>query len=335
MATRIAINGFGRMGRLAFREAWDWPELEIVHVNEHAGKADIAAHLLNFDSVHGTWEHQASATEDGIIIDGKKVSYSSNTALEDTPWAELDVDIVVECTGAFKTSPELAYYQQQGIKKVVVSAPVKDGPLNIVVGVNDHLYEPDQHHIVTAASCTTNCIAPVVKVIQETFGIKHGCITTLHDITNTQRIIDQYHKDFRRARSSGQSLIPTTTGSATAITHIFPELKGKLNGVAVRVPLTNASITDCVFELEQAASVELVNQALKDYSEGALKGILGYEERPLVSCDYTNDKRSSIVDAPSTMVIDNTQLKILTWYDNEMGYVNRMMELVKKVAQSL
>jgi len=332
---KIAINGFGRMGRLAFREAWDWPELEIVHVNEHGGEADIAAHLINFDSVHGTWKYEATASDNYIIVDGKKVGYSTNTALEDTPWEDMGVDIVVECTGAFKTSPELNYYLQQGIKKVVVSAPVKDGPLNIVMGVNDNLYQPEQHDIVTAASCTTNCIAPVVKVIHETFGIKHGCITTLHDITNTQRIIDQYHKDFRRARSSGQSLIPTTTGSATAITHIFPELKGKLNGVAVRVPVTNASITDCVFELQQATSVELVNQALKDYSEGELKGILGFEERPLVSCDYTNDKRSSIIDAPSTMVIDNTQLKILTWYDNEMGYVNRMMELVKKVALSL
>jgi len=335
VSVKIAINGFGRMGRLAFREAWDWPELEIVHVNEQGGEADIAAHLLNFDSVHGTWEHEANAVDGAIAIGDKRVSYSTNSTLEDTPWKDFGVDIVVECTGAFKTSPELEYYLQQGIKKVVVSAPVKDGPLNIVVGVNDDLYEPQTHHIITAASCTTNCIAPVVKVIQESFGIKHGCITTLHDITNTQRIIDQYHKDFRRARSSGQSLIPTTTGSATAITHIFPELKGKLNGVAVRLPLTNASITDCVFELNQAVTVEQVNNALKVASEGSLKDILGYEERPLVSCDYTNDKRSSIIDALSTMVIDDTQLKILAWYDNEMGYVNRMMELVKKVALSL
>ena len=335
MSVKIAINGFGRMGRLAFREAWDWPELEIVHVNEHAGDAEIAAHLLNFDSVHGTWQYEVSAVDGNIVIGDKSVSYSTNTALADTPWKDLGVDIVAECTGAFKTSPELDYYLQQGIKKVVVSAPVKDGPLNIVVGVNDDLYEPNKHDIITAASCTTNCIAPVVKVIQESFGIKHGCITTLHDITNTQSMIDQYHKDFRRARSSGQSLIPTSTGSATAITHIFPELKGKLNGVAVRVPLTNASITDCVFELNQAVTVAQVNSALKEASEGSLADILGYEERPLVSCDYTNDKRSSIIDALSTMVIDDTQLKILAWYDNEMGYVNRMMELVKKVAISL
>jgi len=335
MSIKIAINGFGRMGRLALRAAWEYPELEIIHINEHAGNAETAAHLLNYDSVHGVWDHQASANRDSIIIDGKTISYSQNTLLEDTAWGKLGADIVVECTGQFKTQATLEYYLQQGIKKVIVSAPVKDGPLNIVVGVNDNLYNPDQHDIVTAASCTTNCIAPVVKVIHEQFGIKHGSITTLHNITNTQRIIDQYHSDLRRARSSGQSMIPTTTGSATAITDIFPELKGKLNGVAVRIPLTNASLTDCVFEVEKSVSVDEINSALKNASENELAGILGYEERPLVSCDYTNDIRSSIIDAPSTMVINETQVKILTWYDNEIGYVNRMMELVKKVALSL
>jgi len=335
MSIKIAINGFGRMGRLALRAAWDWPEIEIIHINEHAGNAETAAHLLNYDSVHGVWEHQASAKNEDIIINGKKVSYSQNTLLEDTRWGELGVDIVVECTGQFKTQAALDYYLQQGIKKIIVSAPVKDGPLNIVMGVNDNLYNHQQHNIVTAASCTTNCIAPVVKVIHEQFGIKHGSITTLHNITNTQRIIDQYHSDLRRARSSGQSMIPTTTGSATAITDIFPELKGKLNGVAVRIPLTNASLTDCVFELDRKVTENEVNAALKDASENELAGILGYEQRPLVSCDYTNDIRSSIIDAPSTMVINGSQLKILTWYDNEIGYVNRMMELVKKVAFSL
>jgi len=335
MSIKIAINGFGRMGRLALRAAWDYPEIEIIHINEHAGNAETAAHLLNYDSVHGVWEHQASAKGEAIIIDGKTVSYSQNTLLEDTAWEKLGVDIIVECTGQFKTQATLEYYLQQGIKKVIVSAPVKDGPLNIVMGVNDNLYNPKQHNIITAASCTTNCIAPVVKVIHEQFGIKHGSITTLHNITNTQRIIDQYHSDLRRARSSGQSMIPTTTGSATAITDIFPELKGKLNGVAVRIPLTNASLTDCVFEVEKPVSVNEVNSALKTASENELTGVLGYEERPLVSCDYTNDIRSSIIDAPSTMVINRTQIKILTWYDNEIGYVNRMMELVKKVSISL
>jgi len=332
MSIRIAINGFGRMGRLALRAAWDWPEIDIVHINEHAGDVKTAAHLLTFDSVHGIWPHQVEVENDSIIIDGMPVTYSQNTAIEETSWKNKDIDIIVECTGVFKTTEALSPYFNQGIKKIVVSAPVKDGPLNIVMGVNDDLYDPQQYDIVTAASCTTNCIAPVVKIIHEQFGIKHGSITTMHDITNTQSIIDQYHKDLRRARSSGQSMIPTTTGSATAITTIFPELKGKLNGVAVRIPLTNASLTDCVFEVNQPVSVNDVNMALKKASETNLAGILGYEERPLVSCDYTNDARSSVIDAPSTMVIDNTQVKILTWYDNEIGYVNRMMELVKKVA---
>jgi glyceraldehyde 3-phosphate dehydrogenase len=242
---------------------------------------------------------------------------------------------VVECTGKFKSKEALAPYLNQGVKKVVVSAPVKDGTLNIVMGANDHLYDPKVHQIVTAASCTTNCIAPIVKVIHENFGIKHGSITTIHDMTNTQSILDEYHKDLRRARASSLSLIPTSTGSATAITEIFPELKGKLNGMAVRVPLANASLTDCVFEVEQPVTVEVVNAALEAAAMGELKGILGYETKPLVSADYTNDTRSSTVDALSTMIINGTQVKILTWYDNEMGYVQRMMELTKKLAQSL
>lgn len=339
MTIKVAINGFGRMGRLALRAAWSWPEFEIVHINEHSGDAHTAAHLLKFDSVHGTWPHQITADDSNIIIDGQPVSYSQNSDINETPWNEFGVDIVVECTGVFKTTELLSPYQQQGIKKVVVSAPIygnsADAPLNIVMGVNDALYNSEQHHIVTAASCTTNCIAPVVKVIHEQFGIKHGSITTLHNITNTQSIIDQYHKDLRRARSCGQSMIPTSTGSATAITEIFPELKDKLNGVAVRIPLTNASLTDCVFEVNKVVTAAEVNTALKMASEGTLSGILGYEEQPLVSCDYTNDIRSSIIDAPSTMVIDGTQVKILTWYDNEIGYVNRMMELVKKIAHTL
>jgi len=335
MTIKVAINGFGRMGRLAFRAAWDWPEFEIVHINENAGDAATAAHLLNFDSVHGRWEHAAESENNQLIINGKLISYSQNTALEDTPWHELGVDIVVECTGKFKSKEELAPYLKQGVKKVVVSAPVKDGTLNIVMGVNDYLYDPAVHHIVTAASCTTNCIAPIVKVIHENFGIKHGSITTIHDMTNTQSILDEYHKDLRRARASSLSLIPTSTGSATAITEIFPELKGKLNGIAVRVPLANASLTDCVFEVEQPVTVEAVNAALETAATGELKGVLGYETKPLVSADYTNDTHSSTVDALSTMIINGTQVKILTWYDNEIGYVHRMMELTKKLAQSL
>lgn len=335
MTARIAINGFGRMGRLALRAAWDWPELEFVHINETGGDAATAAHLLQFDSIHGTWDVPAGAEGDAVIVNGKRLTYSSNARLEDTPWDDLGIDIAVECTGRFKSSAALAPYLDNGVKKVVVSAPVKDGPLNVVVGVNDHLYQPSEHSIVTAASCTTNCIAPVISVIHERFGIRHGSITTIHDITNTQSVLDEYHKDLRRARASGMSLIPTSTGSATAIAEIFPELRGKLFGIAVRVPLANSSLTDCVFEVEQPTSAEAVNQALADAAAGRLAGVLGFEERLLVSADFKGDKRSSIVDADSTMVIDGTHVKVLAWYDNEIGYVNRMMELVRKVAGSL
>ncbi|NIB39291.1 ArsJ-associated glyceraldehyde-3-phosphate dehydrogenase [Pseudomaricurvus alkylphenolicus] len=332
MAVRIGINGFGRMGRLALRAAWGWEDIEIVHINEKAGDAATAAHLLQFDSVHGQWNREVRADDDALIIDGKRVSYSSRTALEDGPWQQ--VDLVVECTGKFKSKEALQPYLDAGVRKVVVSAPVKDGTLNVVMGVNDDRYDGSQD-IITAASCTTNCLAPVVDVIHKEFGIRHGSITTIHDITNTQSILDEYHKDLRRARASSMSLIPTSTGSATAITEIFPELKGRLNGVAVRVPLANASLTDCVFEIERRVTVEQVNEALKAASQDRLSGVLGYEERPLVSVDYTNDTRSSVVDAPSTMVINGTQVKILAWYDNEVGYVNRMMELAAKVARSL
>lgn len=332
---RVAINGFGRMGRLALRAAWNSPAFDIVHINEIGGDAETAAHLLQFDSIHGTWDVPVSADQDSLIIDGKHVSYSSNEPLEKTPWGDLGIDLAVECTGRFKSSEKLSAYINAGVKKVVVSAPLKDGPLNIVVGVNDHLYLPDEHHIVTAASCTTNCIAPVISVVLENFGIRHGSITTIHDITNTQSVLDQYHKDLRRTRASSVSLIPTTTGSATAIAEIFPELRGKLSGVAVRVPLANASITDCVFELETSTTPEAVNAALRQAAEGRLAGILGVEDRPLVSADFKGDTRSSIVDTLSTMVIDDTHTKVLAWYDNEIGYVNRMMELVRKVVESL
>ena len=340
MTIRIGINGFGRMGRLALRAAWDWPELEFVHINEPAGDIATAAHLLKYDSIHRTWAHDVSVEGDKIIIDGKAITYSQNTALTTSPWNERNVDLLLECSGQFKSkqvlSPLLkASNKGSSIKKIVVSAPIKDGTLNIVIGVNDHLYNAETHDIVTAASCTTNCLAPVIDVIQKELGIKHGSITTIHDITNTQSILDEYHSDLRRARASGLSLIPTTTGSATAIAEIFPELKGRLNGIAVRVPLANASLTDCVFEVETPTSVEYVNKVLQEAASGRLSGILGYEETPLVSVDYTDDIRSSIIDAPSTMVINKTQVKILAWYDNEIGYVNRMMELAVKVGLSI
>ncbi|BBM03418.1 ArsJ-associated glyceraldehyde-3-phosphate dehydrogenase [Microbulbifer sp. GL-2] len=330
MTIKVGINGFGRIGRLVLRVAWDWPEMEFIQINDPAGDPHTLAHLLNFDSVHGRWHHNAKSTDRSIEIEGKQVFCSANTAISDTDWS--GCDLVVEASGKMKTSTALQGYLDQGVKRVLVSAPVKDaGVPNIVLGVNQHIYDPAKHPIATAASCTTNCLAPVVKVIHEKLGIKHGSITTIHDITNTQTILDAPHADLRRARACGASLIPTTTGSATAITAIFPELTSKLNGHAVRVPLANASLTDCVFEVERPTSAEEVNQFLQDASEGELKNILGYEERPLVSVDYKTDPRSSIVDALSTMVVNGTQVKIYTWYDNEWGYANRTAELARMI----
>jgi glyceraldehyde 3-phosphate dehydrogenase len=338
MSIKVGINGFGRMGRLTLRVLWQFDEIEVLHINDPAGDAATLAHLLNFDSVHGRWQHEAVVNNNGndqegaesILIDQHVIRCSRNQAIKDTDWSACD--IVIDASGKMKTRSLLRAYLDQGVKRVVVTAPVKEeGVLNIVMGVNDQHYDPAQHAIVTAASCTTNCLAPVVKVIHENIGIKHGSMTTIHDITNTQTILDAPHKDLRRARACGMSLIPTTTGSATAITHIFPELQGRLNGHAVRVPLANASLTDCVFELERASSVEEVNQLLHDAANNELAGILGYEERPLVSIDYKTDPRSSIIDAPSTMIINQTQLKLYVWYDNEWGYVNRCAELVRKI----
>ena len=334
--TRIGINGFGRMGRLALRAAWGWPELEFVHVNELAGDAETAAHLLVFDSVHGRWDRDVRGEGDALAVDGHAMSFSQHAAPGDVPWEELGVDVVLECSGRFRTPEKLAPYFERGVRKVVVAAPVKDErALNVVVGVNDHLYEPATHDILTAASCTTNCVAPVVKVIHEGLGIERGSITTLHDLTNTQTIVDAPHKDLRRARAAGMSLIPTTTGSATAIGLIFPELQGKLDGLAVRVPLLNASLTDCVFEVARPTDVEEVNALLQAAADGPLDGILGYETRPLVSVDFKDDPRSGIVDAPSTMVTDATQVKVLAWYDNEWGYANRLVELARAVGLKL
>ena len=335
MSIRIGINGFGRMGRLALRAAWDWPELEIVHINEVKGGAQCAAHLLEFDSVHGRWNREIRAEGSVVIIDGSAVGFSEYKTPGEVPWDDLGVDIVIESSGKFRTTDLLQPYFDRGVKKVIVAAPVKEGALNIVMGVNDDLYDPAEHHLLTAASCTTNCLAPVVKVLHEKIGIEHGVITTIHDATNTQVVVDAPHKDLRRARAAGMSLIPTTTGSATAITLIYPELKGKLNGHAVRVPLLTGSITDAVFEMKREVTAEEVNTLFHEAADTYLKGILGIEERPLVSIDFKSDPRSAIVDAPSTMVVDGTQLKVFIWYDNETGYANRLMELAKKVALSL
>jgi glyceraldehyde 3-phosphate dehydrogenase len=336
MALRVGINGFGRMGRLALRAAWGRPEFDFVLINEKNGDGAVSGHLLEFDSVHGRWQHAIAAEPERITIDGQAIRHTRHDTPGAVPWAEAGCELVIEATGAFRTVERLQAYFDAGVKKVVVAAPVKDpAALNVVVGVNDHLYDPQRHRIVTAASCTTNCIAPAVKVMHESIGIVHGSILTIHDMTNTQSPVDRPHPDLRRARAAGLSLIPTTTGSARAIGDIFPELQGRLNGHAVRVPLMNASLTDLTFEAARPTTAEEVNALLRTAAEGTLAGILGYEERPLVSADYRGDPRSSIVDAGSTLVIDGTQVKLLLWYDNEWGYANRLVELAAQVARSL
>ena len=333
MTIRVGINGFGRMGRLTLRAAWDNPDIQFVQINDPAGDAAMLAHLLNFDSVHGRWEHEATADGDALVIDGQRIPVTRNKDIAATDWSGCDV--VVEASGKFRKPDVLQPYLDQGVGRVVVTAPVKSqGALDIVMGVNHRRFDPAQHRIVSAASCTTNCFAPLVKVIHEHLRIRHGSLTTIHSLTNTQVIVDAPHKDLRRARSCGSSLIPTSTGSATAIAEIFPELRGRLNGHAVRVPLTNASLTDCVFEVERATTVEEVNGLLQAAAEGELDGILGYETRPLVSIDFLHDPRSSIIDALSTLVINGTQVKLYAWYDNEWGYVNRTAELVQLVGNA-
>ena len=337
---KVGINGMGRIGRLALRAAMGAAHrsaqdprsnnrLDVVHVNEIKGGASATSHLLAFDSVQGKWhQHIEAESEDSIRIGDRQLGFSSHASPGEIPWGELGVDLVLECTGKFLTPETIQGHLDRGAKRVIVAAPVKVGNvLNIVVGVNEHLYDPSQHRIVTAASCTTNCLAPVVKVVHEAIGIRHGQITTIHAPTNTNLVVDAPHKDLRRARSAMQSLAPTTTGSATAIALIYPELKGKLNGHAVRAPILNASLTDCVFEMKRETSVDEINALFETAAKGALAGILGLETRPLVSADYAGDTRSSIVDALSTMVTDGTMLKVYSWYDNEMGYSCRMVDL--------
>ena len=347
---RVGINGMGRIGRLALRAAmggiYRGPQgqtadpraanrLDVVHVNELKGGAATAAHLLEFDSIHGTWRESFAAEDDRAIhIGNRRIGFSAEASPDAVAWGDLGCDIVLECTGKFLTSQQLEGYFDRGVKRVIVAAPVKEaGALNIVVGVNDLLYDPARHKLLTAASCTTNCLAPVVKVLHEAIGIRHGQITTIHDPTNTNVMVDAPHRDLRRARSAMLSLSPTTTGSATAIALIYPELKGKLDGHAVRAPVLNASLTDCVFEMRRPVTVTEVNELFRRAACGNLAGILGFETRPLVSADYVNDPRSAIVDGPSTLVTDETMLKIYAWYDNEVGYACRMVDLANIVIQ--
>lgn len=343
-SARIGINGFGRIGRLVVRGLARHPGIELVHVNEPNADAATSAHLLEFDTVHGRIDRTVAvegATTPGgdtatLVVDGTPARYSSHDTPGAVPWADSGVDIVLECSGRFRTTDRLQPHLDGGVAKVIVAAPVaSEGVLNIVMGCNDDRYDPVTHHIVTAASCTTNCLAPVVKVVHERFGIVRGVVTTIHDATNTQVIVDSPHRDLRRARSALNSLIPTSTGSATAITMIYPELTGKLNGMAVRVPLLNASLTDAVFEIARDVTADEVNAELRAAAGGALTGVLGFEDRPLVSADYTNDTRSGIVDGPSTMVVDDRLVKILVWYDNEYGYAFRMADLAARVAADL
>ena len=337
---RVGINGMGRIGRLALRAALGamhrpaedpraGNRLDVVHVNELKGGVAATAHLLEFDSLHGRWRASIQADgESGLQIDGRRIGFSSAASPADVAWGDLGCDIVLECTGKFLRPADLQAYFERGVRRVIVAAPVKDpAALNVVVGVNDATYDPDRHRLLTAASCTTNCLAPVVKVVHEAIGIRHGQITTIHDPTNTNVVVDAPHRDLRRARSSLLSLQPTTTGSATAIALIYPDLKGRLDGHAVRVPVLNASLTDCVFELNRPTDAAEINALFAAAAAGPLAGILGYEERPLVSADYANDTRSAIVDAPSTLVTDGTLLKVYAWYDNEVGYACRMVDL--------
>ena len=337
MTTRIGINGFGRIGRLAVRAMRQHPELELAHINEVKGGVSTAAHLLEFDTVHGRYTGTVECDGDRMHVDGRPVTFSDEQYPGAIDWRRHGADIVIETSGKFKTVADLEAHFQSGTQRVVVASPVKDpSVLNVVMGCNDNLFEPDQHRIVTAASCTTNSIAPVVKVLHESIGIERGTLTTIHDVTNTQVIVDAPHKDLRRARSALNSLIPTSTGSATAVTMIVPELAGRLNGVAVRVPMLNSSLTDLTVSMTRETTVAEINDILKQASESPrLAGILGYETKPLVSADYVNDTRSGIVDAPSTMVVDGRMVKVLVWYDNEYGYAHRLVELAAKVAGAL
>ncbi len=337
MTIRVGINGFGRIGRMVLRTAWHPSSgLEFVHINDISGEPDCAAHLLKYDSIHGRWDRSVGSSSNSLIVDGRTIGYSMAETPDAAEWQSRGVDLLLECSGKFKTMAALQPYLDQGIKKIIASTPIRDPlVLNVVMGVNDPLYDPGRHTVLTAASCTTNCLAPVVKVILDHLGIQRASLTTIHCINNTQSIVDQYRPDWRRARASTLSMIPTSTSAAQAIVQIFPELAGKIDGLAVRVPLLNASLTDMVFEVKRPTSVAEVNGYLKAAADGPLQGILGYETAPLVSIDYTNDPRSAVIDALATKVIDGSHVKVLAWYDNETGYANRLVELVQKVAQSL
>ncbi|MCJ8345649.1 type I glyceraldehyde-3-phosphate dehydrogenase [bacterium] len=327
MAVKVAINGFGRIGRCFFRQALSDKNLEIVAINDLTDNKTLA-HLLKYDSVHGKFNGEVSATEQGILVNGKEIKILAERNPSDLPWKDLSVDLVVECTGIFSKKADASKHIEAGAKKVIISAPSPDPDVTIVMGVNHDEYKKADHHVVSNASCTTNCLAPVVKTLDEKFGISSGIMTTIHSYTNDQKILDLPHKDLRRARAAAVSMIPTTTGAAKAVSLVLPQLDGKLTGMAIRVPTPNVSVVDVSLVLNKETSVEEVNSVLKDASENELKGILFYSEEPLVSCDYNGDAASSTIDALSTLVQNKTHVKVISWYDNETGYSTRIVDLI-------
>jgi len=338
MSVKVALNGFGRIGRIVTRivaEKWDENSgIELVAVNARAN-VDTLAHLLKYDSAYGKFNGTVEVQENALVINGKTIKIFAESQAKDLPWKEMGVDIVIESTGVYTKREKAMEHIEAGAKKVIITAPGVDEDATIVMGVNENIYDPQNHVIISNASCTTNCLAPVVKVLDEKFGIEYGLMTTVHSYTNDQRILDKTHKDLRRARSAAESIIPTTTGAAKAVGKVLPQLKGKLNGFALRVPTPTVSITDLVCNFKKEVTVESINAAMKEASEGSLKGILGYSEEPLVSIDYKGDDRSSIVDALSTMVMGEKMAKVVAWYDNEWGYSCRTVDLVEYIANKM
>ena len=332
MAIKVAINGFGRIGRNVFRAALEDRELEFVAVN-NITNAKTLAHLLKYDSIHGALQAEVQVKDDAIVVNGREVKICAQRDPAALPWKELGVQVVIESTGRFTDKAGASKHLQAGAKKVIISAPAKDPDVTIVMGVNEKMYDPEKHAIISNASCTTNCLAPVAKVIMENFGIRHGLMTTIHSYTNDQQILDLPHEDLRRARAAALSQIPTSTGAAKAVGLVLPALQGKMHGLAIRVPTANVSLVDLVVETERVVTVEEVNAALRKAADGELKGILGFCEEPLVSVDFCGNPLSSIVDGLSTSVVDGTLIKVLSWYDNEWGYSSRIHDLVKFIGR--
>jgi glyceraldehyde 3-phosphate dehydrogenase len=332
MATKVAINGFGRIGRAVFRIAMNNPEVDVVAINDLTD-ANTLAHLLKYDSVHGKLDADVKATANGLSVNGKEIQVLAERDPAQLPWGDLGIDVVVESTGRFTKKEDAEKHRQAGAKKVIISAPAKNEDLTVVMGVNHESYDPATHHVISNASCTTNCLAPVAKVLHEQFGVRRGLMTTVHSYTNDQQLLDLPHKDMRRARAAAESIIPTTTGAAKAVSKVLPELEGKLNGFAMRVPTPNVSVVDFVAELDKEVTVDEINTALRQAAEGKLKGVLGYTEEPLVSKDFNGDPHSSYVDALSTMIQDGNMVKVVSWYDNEWGFSNRVVDLIQFIAK--